>query len=98
MGYGGGVPFCGGRVSDTIRCTNCGKDIKGEPRRCAMFDRCIPAQNLEINKILGDKVYELLAQGKKVYSDQTRPLCWDCFNQNGGVCSHCDLDRALEEI
>lgn len=85
-------------MSDEIRCTNCGEAIVGEPRRCAMFDRCVPAQNAEINKILGEKVYEALAKGHNPYSDQGRPLCWSCFTNNGGVCSHCDLDRALEEI
>lgn len=85
-------------MNETVRCTNCGEDIIGEPRRCALSDRCVSTQNLEINKILGDKVYELIATGKKVYTDKSRPLCGECFMTNGGVCSHCDLDRALEEI
>lgn len=80
----------------TIRCVNCGKDILGDAKHCAMFDRCIPAQNEVINKALGNEVYGLLAQGKKVYADEGRPLCWQCFAASGGVCCHCELDRSLE--
>lgn len=83
---------------DEAKCTNCGEILKGEFRHCAMRDRCIPAQNDLINKVLGDKVYELLGQGKQVYADQGRPLCRHCYMTNGGVCSHCDLDKALEEV
>lgn len=85
-------------MSEAARCTNCGEEIVGEPRHCAMFDRCVPAQNAEINKILGDQVYVLLSQGKQVYADVGRPLCGNCYMTNGGVCGHCDLDKSLEEL
>jgi hypothetical protein len=84
-------------MNETVRCTNCGEDIKDDPRGCAMFDRCVPSQNDEINNALGDKVYQLLAEGKKVYADTGRPLCRHCYMTNGGICCHCELDRSLEE-
>jgi hypothetical protein len=93
---GRNAPLVEDDMSFAVRCVSCGKDIVGEPKHCAMFDRCIPAQNELINAALGEKVYELIAEGKNPYAEQGRPLCHQCFMTGGGVCLHCDLDRSLE--
>lgn len=77
-------------------CTNCGSPVYN-PDHCRMIDRCIESQNKVVwDTLSGDDMRRLLAEGKRIFKNQPRPLCKPCGQENSFICYWCDLEVNME--